>query len=53
MVFKVCFGGSQSEGVVGRCSDLSLKGSGTITRYSFIGVGVVLLEEVCHCGGGL
>ena len=31
----------------------SLIGSGTIRRYGFVGVGVVLLEEVCHCGGGL
>ena len=28
-------------------------GSNTIRKYSFVGVGVVLLEEVCHCGGRL
>jgi hypothetical protein len=27
--------------------------SGTIRTYGFVGVGVALLEEVCHCGGGL
>ena len=28
------------------------KGSGTISRYSLVEVGVASLEEVCHCGGG-
>ena len=28
-------------------------GSGTIRRHSFVRVGVALLKEVCHCGGGL
>ena len=28
-------------------------GSGTIRRCGLVGVGVALLEEVCHCGGGL
>jgi hypothetical protein len=28
-------------------------GSGTIRRYGLVGVGVVLLEDVCHCGDGL
>ena len=28
-------------------------GGGTIRRYGLVGVGVALLEEVCHCGGGL
>ena len=28
-------------------------GSGTIRRYVLVGVGVSLLEEVCHCGGRL
>ena len=28
-------------------------GSGTIRRHSFVGVAVALLEEVCHCEGGL
>ena len=27
--------------------------SGPIRRCGLIGVGMVLLEEVCHCGGGL
>ena len=27
--------------------------SGTIRRHGIVGVGVVLLEEVCHCGVGL
>jgi hypothetical protein len=28
-------------------------GSGTIRRCGLVAVGVVLLEEVCHCGGEL
>ena len=28
-------------------------GSGTIRRYGLIGIGVALLEDMCHCGGGL
>ena len=28
-------------------------GSGTIRRCGLVGVGVTLLQEVCHCGGGL
>ena len=28
-------------------------GSGPIRRCSLLGVNVVLLKEVCHCGGGL
>jgi hypothetical protein len=27
-------------------------GSGIIRRYGFVGVGMDLLEEVCHCGDG-
>jgi hypothetical protein len=27
-------------------------GSGTIRRCGLLGVGVALLEEVCHCRGG-
>ena len=30
-----------------------VQGSGTIKRCGLVGVGVALLEEVCHCGGGL
>lgn len=25
-------------------------GSGTVSRYGLVGVGVTLLEEPCHCG---
>ena len=28
-------------------------GNGTIRRCALVRVGVALLEEVCHCGGGL
>ena len=28
-------------------------GNGTISGCGLVGAGVVLLEEVCHCGGGL
>jgi hypothetical protein len=28
-------------------------GSGAIRRYGHVRVGVYLLEEVCHCRGGL
>ena len=28
------------------------KGNGAIKRCGFVGVGVALLEEVCHCEGG-
>ena len=28
-------------------------GSGTIRRCGLVGVGVALLKEVYHCGGGL
>ena len=27
-------------------------GSGTIRRCDFVGVGLALVEEVCHCGVG-
>ena len=32
--------------------ECSIIGSGAIRRYGFIGGGVALLEEACHCGGG-
>ena len=32
---------------------MALKGSGIIRRCDFVGVGIVLLEEVCHYGGVL
>ena len=28
-------------------------GSGAIRRCGYVQVGVALLEEICHCGGGL
>jgi hypothetical protein len=28
-------------------------GSGTICRYGLVGIGVIWLEYVCHCGCGL
>ena len=45
--------------VNGGCGSLNviaphkLIGSGVIRRYSLVGVGVALLQEVCHCGNGL
>jgi hypothetical protein len=37
------------------CSGLNMVGprSGSIRRYSHIGVGIYFLEEVVHCGIGL
>ena len=37
------------------CNGLTMLGPGsdTIRRYGFVGVGVALLAEACHCGGGL
>ena len=36
------------------CSGLNMlgSGSGTIRKYALVGVSVVWLEEVCHCGDG-
>ena len=31
----------------------NLIGSGTIRRCGFVGVGMTLLEEMCHCGDRL
>jgi hypothetical protein len=28
-------------------------GSGSLRRSALVRIGVALLEEVCHCGGGL
>jgi hypothetical protein len=28
-------------------------GSGTIRMYGLTAIGVALLEDMCHCGGGL
>jgi hypothetical protein len=33
--------------------NMLIPGSGTIRRCGLVGVGVALLEEVCHCEGGL
>ena len=40
---------------VGPCDGLNIlgPGSGTIRRCGLVRVSVALLEEVCHCGGGL
>ena len=37
------------------CRDLNMPGPGsaTIRKCGLVGVGIALLEEVCHCGGGL
>ena len=35
------------------CLNVWLIGSVTIRRCGLVGLGVVLLEEVCHCGGRL
>jgi hypothetical protein len=37
------------------CGDLNVlgPGSGTIWRYDLVGVGVIFLEEVCSCRGGI
>lgn len=37
----------------GGLKKLSPKESGTFGRYGFVGVGIVLLKEVCPCEGGL
>jgi hypothetical protein len=37
------------------CGSLNMLGSGigTIERCGLVGIGVALLKEVCHYGGGL
>jgi hypothetical protein len=50
-VFEQVYGGQGVE-----CAGLNMlgPGSGTIKRYDLVGVGMVVLEEVCHhCGSGL
>jgi len=49
-VFEQVFGGQGVE-----CGGLNMlgPGSGTIRRSGLVGVGVALLEELCHFGGGL
>ena len=54
MILFKAYGGQGVE-----CSNLTVTGlhrlieSGTIRRYGFVGVGMALLEEVCHFGGEL
>jgi len=50
IMFKQACGGQGVE-----CSGLNMfgPGSGTIWRYGFAAVGLVLLEEMCHFGQGL
>ena len=31
----------------------NLTGNGSITRCGFVGIGMILLEDVCYCGGRL
>jgi hypothetical protein len=40
---------------LGFCGGLNMLDpkSDTIRRCGLVGVGVALMEEVCHCGGGL
>ena len=49
-MFEHAYGGQRVE-----CGGLNMidPWSGTIRRCSLDGVGVALLEEVCHCGGRL
>ena len=37
------------------CDGMNMCNSGSVTnrRYGLLGVGVALLEEMCHCGGRL
>ena len=49
---RVPFDGHQHLPYVTECIPFS-PGSGTIRRCDPVGVGVVLLEEVYHCGCGL
>ena len=49
-MFEQAYGGQGME-----YGDLNMlgSGSGTIRRCGLVGVGVALLEEVCHSGDGL
>ena len=49
-MFDLAYGGQGVE-----CDGLNMlgPGSGTTRRCGLAGVGVALLEEVSHCGGGL
>jgi hypothetical protein len=42
-------------GTIRRCGGLNMlgPGSGSISRCDLVGVGMALLEKVCHCVGGL
>ncbi|XP_041911862.1 uncharacterized protein LOC119825699 isoform X2 [Arvicola amphibius] len=48
---------NSTHGTVGVGKKMTRKGSGTMRRCGLVGmgmlVGMFLLEEVCHCGGGL
>jgi hypothetical protein len=50
LMFEQAYGGQGVEG-----GDLNIlgPGSGTIKRCDIVGIGVALLEELCHCGVGL
>ena len=54
MILLQTYGGQGLEcgslNVVGPCN---LKGSVTLRRCDFVGVGMALLEEACHFGGRL
>ena len=52
MVHGLCL---DSIAVTEHCGDLNTlgPGSGSTWRYGLAGVGVALLEEECHCRGGL
>jgi hypothetical protein len=54
LVFSVCFFVLSlfSDGL-NENDPYRLTGSGAIRRCGFIGVGVALLKEVCHCGWAL
>ena len=49
-VFEQTYGGQGVE-----CDGLNMlcPWCGTVRNCGLVGVGVALLEEVCHCGGGL
>ena len=46
------WGTEETIGALGSCAGLKdLKESGAIRMCDFVGIGLVLLEEVCHWGG--
>jgi hypothetical protein len=52
LIFPILLYSSSSLRVCGGLNMLD-PGSGTIRRCGLFGIGVALLEDVCHCGGGL